>query len=75
MRNVQKSLLFALLEPKDILKNLQDKNELTEVMVLQEELKTAPFGEVWSEYLKRQNIPSNYINEVKKYETEVLNKR
>ncbi len=75
MRNVQKSLLFALLEPKDMLKNLQDKNEMTEVMVLQEELKTAPFGDVWSEYLKRENIPSNYINEVKKYETEVLNKR
>ncbi len=75
LRNVEKSLLFALLEPVEKLTKMQNENRLTEVMVLEEELKTAPFGEVWAEYLKRENIPANYIDEVLKYEKEVLLKR
>ena len=72
VRNVQKALLFALLQPNDTLKKLQNKNRLTELMVLSEELKTAPIGDVWEEFLKRENVDSNYIDEVKKYESEVL---
>lgn len=72
VRNVQKALLFALLQPNDTLKRLQNKNRLTELMVLSEELKTAPIGDVWEEFLKRENVDSNYIDEVKKYESEVL---
>lgn len=75
VRNVEKALLFALLQPNKKLKNLQDSNRLTELMVLQEELKTAPFCDVWNEYLSRENVPANYIEEVKKYEKEVLVKR
>ena len=75
LRNVEKALLFALLEPVEKLTQMQNENRLTEVMVLEEELKTAPFGEVWAEYLKRENIPANYIDEVLKYEKEVLLKR
>lgn len=75
LRNVEKALLFALLEPVEKLTQMQNENRLTEVMVLEEELKTAPFGEVWAEYLKRENIPDNYIDEVLKYEKEVLLKR
>ena len=75
IRNVEKALLFALLEPVEKLTQMQNENRLTEVMVLEEELKTAPFGEVWAEYLKRENIPANYIDEVLKYEKEVLLKR
>ena len=44
-------------------------------MVLQEELKTAPMGDVWAEYLKREGISEDYLTEVKKYEEEVLSKR
>ena len=44
-------------------------------MVLQEEMKTAPFGAVWNEYLARENVSASYIDEVKKYEQEVLVKR
>ncbi len=75
MRNVQKALLFALLEPTEKMKELQDKNELTELMVLSEEMKTAPFGAVWSEYLKRENKAENYFKDIKEYEREVLSKR
>ncbi len=75
VRNVQKSLLFALLQPNDRLKELQDSSDFTQLMVIQEELKTAPFYEVWQEYLKRENAPSEYYSEVKRYEEEVLSVR
>ena len=75
VRNVQKSLLFALLQPNDKLKELQDSSDFTQLMVLQEELKTAPFYDVWKEYLARENKPEEYYNEVKCYEEEVLSLR
>lgn len=75
VRNVQKSLLFALLQPNNTLKELQDKSDFTQLMVLQEELKTAPFYDVWQEYLTRENKPSEYFAEVQHYESEVLSAR
>ncbi len=72
VRNVQKALLFALLEPNKKLKELQEQNRLTELMVISEDLKTAPMGDVWDEFLKRENTKDNYIDEVLKYEKEVL---
>ena len=75
VRSVQKALLFALLQPNDKLKELQDSNNMTELMVLQEELKTAPFGDIWVKYLESEKIPADYLSEVKEYEKEVLLKR
>ena len=75
VRNVQKSLLFALLQPETELKKLQDENNFTEIMYLQEEMKMMPIGEVWEEFLSRSGVVSNYLAEVKKYENEVLLKR
>lgn len=75
VRNVQKALLFALLEPRDLLKDMQNNADFTQLMVVQEELKTAPFGDVWNEYLERENTPAEYFAEVKRYEQEVLSKR
>ena len=75
MRNVEKALLFALLQPDAQMKKLQDEHNITELMVLQEELKTAPFGDVWNEYLAREGVSSEYINDIKNYEREVLVKR
>jgi len=75
VRNVQKSLLLALLRPNDRLKALQDAHETTELMVLNEELKTAPFGDIWNEYLERQGVKSDYISDIKEYESSVLSLR
>ena len=74
LHSVQKALLYALLEPKS-LKKLQDENNFTELMVRQEELKTMPFGAVWEEYLRRENILQDYFSEIKRYEADVLSKR
>ena len=75
VRNVQKALLFALVSPNEKMKQLQNDGELTDLMVLQEELKIMPFGAVWSEYLKQSNVEEDYLTEVKKYEKEALVRR
>ena len=72
VRNVQQALLFALLQPNKQLKALQDESDMTALMVLQEELKTAPFGDIWNEYLARQGVAADYLSEVKDYEQKVL---
>ena len=72
VRSVQKALLNALLEPSKAMKELQDKADFTSLMVLGEEIKTLPLGDVWNEYLERQNVESNYLNIIKEYEEKVL---
>ncbi len=72
VRSVQKALLNALLEPSKAMKELQDKADFTSLMVLGEEIKTLPLGDIWNEYLERQNVETNYINIIKEYEEKVL---
>lgn len=77
MRNMQKALLYALLSPNQKLKDLQEEGRLTEVMMIQEEVKTYPFGEVWDYFCESNGVPQKeeWYEEVKKYEDEVLTKR
>ena len=76
-RSWQKALLSALCTPHEALKKMQDENRLTELMMMQEELKTYPFGDIWREYCQQCSAPSDQslFEEIKKYETEVLFKR
>lgn len=75
-RSWQKALLNALLLPNEKLKQLQDESRFTELLVMQEEVKTLPFGDVWDEYCTRCGVSSNdWFREVKEYEKEVLSKR
>ena len=74
-RNAQKGLLFALLQPYARLRTLQDLGNFTEQLMLMEEIKTFPFGDVWEEYCRRQNVPADdeeWFGEIMKYEKEVL---
>ena len=76
-RNVEKSLLAALLNPAEDLKALQDTDQFTELMVRQEEIKTLPLGEVWAEYCRQCGVPEDgkWFGEIKKYEKNVLEAR
>ena len=76
-RNVQKALLFALLQPTDELRKLQDEHNFSKLMVAQEELKTMPFNEIWDEYCARCGKPldGEWFPEVERYEREVLSRR
>ena len=76
-RNMQKALLWALLTPHRRLRELQDTARFTELLALQEELKTLPFGAVWEAYCEAQGVPGNekWLAEVQKYEESVLKAR
>lgn len=75
-RNVQKALLGALLE-LPTLKEMQNKGNFTKLMVVSEEVKTLPFGEVWNEYCRQCGKPldGEWYNIVEDYEKEELLKR
>ena len=74
-RNVQKALLMALCTPD--LTEMQNADNWTELMVIQEELKTMPFGEIWEQYCRECGAPADgeWFATVKMYENEVLSKR
>ena len=76
-RNWQKALLNALCTPNELLKKLQDDSKLTELQVVQDEMKTMPFGDIWNEYCRQCSVKADreWFDEVKKYEAEVLGKR
>lgn len=76
-RNIQKALLNALLTPNEKLTQLQNNNDFTDLLVMQDELKTLPFGEVWNEYCRICNAPCDgeWLHTVKQYESEILVKR
>ena len=69
--------IIAEIKRRKRLKELQDENNFTEILMLNEELKTCPFGDIWEHYCRTQNVPTNekWFDEVKLYEKEVLSKR
>lgn len=75
-RSWQKALLSALCTPHTTLKRLQDGNNWTEVMLLMEEVKMLPFGDVWEMYCEKCGTTEReWFANVKKYEQEVGLKR
>ena len=77
-RSWQKALLNALCTPNEELKKLQDENRMTELMMFQEDVKLAPFGDVWEEYCRQCGVAAEgrqWFETIEKYEEEVLLKR
>ncbi|MBQ2274445.1 MAG: L-rhamnose isomerase [Clostridia bacterium] len=76
-RSWQKALLMALCTPNALLKDLQDKGEFSKLMVVSEEVKMLPFGEIWEHYCETEGVVAGaeWFDEIVKYETEVLAKR
>ncbi len=76
-RNTQKALLLALLEPAVQLRKYEAAGDYTSRLALLEDLKAMPFGPVWDEFCKRNNVPAGHawLAEVKAYERDVLAKR
>ena len=72
-RATQKALLLALLEPADRLLRFEAEGDYTSRLALQEEAKSLPFGEVWNEFCRRQNVPLGFqwMETVKQYEAKV----
>mgnify|MGYP002521533964 FL=1 len=77
IRSWQKALLSAMVTPNAMLKELQDEANFTKLMVMQEEMKTMPFGDVWAEYCRECGVAADtsWYDEIMKYEKEVLSAR
>ena len=77
IRATQKSLLAALLEPLDMLRQYEDDDKGFERLALLEEAKTLPIGAVYDYFNMINNVPvgEDFIADVERYEVDVLSKR
>ncbi|WP_077624578.1 L-rhamnose isomerase [Sediminibacillus massiliensis] len=76
-RNMIKALLYAMLQPNEHLKQLQEEGNFTDRLALMEEFKTYPFGAIWDYYCEKMGVPAKetWLEEIKQYEKDVLLKR
>ena len=76
-RSLEKALLAAMLIPHDLEKKLQEEGRMTELMILQEQLKTYPLGDVWDKYCSECGVDGDlsWYDKIKEYEDKVLSKR
>jgi L-rhamnose isomerase len=76
-RNTQRALLAALLEPYDLLRNLERESDFTSRLALLEELKGMPAGAVWDYHCRKQGVPVGlrFMDEIRTYERNVLARR
>ncbi|MDA0657301.1 MAG: L-rhamnose isomerase [Planctomycetota bacterium] len=75
-RNTLKSILLALLEPPGV-RSAEQAGDLTARLALMEESKSLPWGAIWDQYCVISGVPvaQSWLNEVRKYESEVLSQR
>ncbi|HAM09699.1 MAG: L-rhamnose isomerase [Bacteroidetes bacterium GWE2_41_25] len=76
-RAAQMAFMYALLEPHKTLLKLEEQVKGFERLALLELLKSKPFGAVWDYYCLLSKVPvaEEYIEEIGKYEKDVLLKR
>ena len=76
-RAMIKALLLALLEPIDLLRRYENEGDFTSRLAMLEELKTLPAGAVWDYHCLKSDVPVGgaWLEEVKRYENDVLLKR
>lgn len=77
VRSAQLAFMYALLEPFNTLVQYEEKGKNFERLALLELLKTMPFGAIYDYYCMRNNVPvgHDYIDEILKYERDVILKR
>lgn len=73
-RSWQKALLSALITPNDMLRKLQAEGNMTRLMVMQEEMKTLPYGNILEKYCEECGVAADesWLDDVLAYEKEIL---
>lgn len=76
-RALQKALLYALLEPTELLRKYEAKGKGFEKLALMENMRTMPFGAVWNAYCEKYGVvkDSELIEAVEEYEKKVQSAR
>lgn len=74
LRNTRKSMLYALLQPTQMMKELETEGDVSGRLAVTQEFKAAPFALVWDYYCKKANkgVGLEWLDEVRKYEKDVL---
>lgn len=77
LRNTRKAILAALLQPVEAMKKAEAEGDVTARLAMTQEFKAAPFSLVWDYYCEQTNkgVGLEWLDEIKKYEKEVLLKR
>lgn len=77
MRNTQRALLQALLEPTAELRRLEVAGDYTRRLAMMEEMKAMPASAVWDHFCLEQGTPVGlaWLDEIKQYEKQILQKR
>ena len=77
LRNADRALLTALLEPTDKIKQAEQAGDYGLRLALSEEAKALPSSAVWEYLCLKKGVPCglSWIDEVKNYEKNVLSKR
>ncbi len=72
--SVQKSLLEALLQPTEKLRSTEQAGDYTSRLAWLEHAKLLPYGVIWDEFCRRNNVPAGieWLDHLKKYESSVL---
>ena len=76
-RNMKKALLRALLEPTEMLRQLELRGDYTARLALLEEQKSLPWQAIWEGYCQRNDVPvdARWLNAVRDYEQQTLSQR
>lgn len=74
MRSTRKAMLKAALDPIEAIRQAEYRGDYTARLALLEESKSLPFAAVWDYYCLKSGKPvgESWLDEVKKYEREVL---
>lgn len=77
LRNTRKALLAALLQPVELMKKAEADGDVSARLAITQEFKAAPFSLVWDYYCDKTNKCAGleWLDEVRKYEKDVLLKR
>lgn len=77
LRNVRKSILYALLQPVELMKKTEADGDVSGRLAITQEFKAAPFSLVWDYYCQKANkgVGLEWLDEVRKYEKDILSKR
>ena len=76
-RSAQQTILYALLQPRDLMLKHEENGQFFQRLALQELMRSKPFGAIWDYYCMQNDVAvgEDYIAEIQQYEKDVLSKR
>ena len=77
LRNTRKAMLYALLQPAELMKKIEADGDVSGRLAFMQEFKAAPFSLVWDYYCEKSGcgVGLEWLDKVKDYEKNVLLKR